>query len=51
MKACIEDERAFMTKLDLVRTYGLRGYPVWLLGTEDVRVRDSLGRVPRRQGH
>jgi spore germination protein YaaH len=31
----IEDARAFMAKLDLVRRYHLRGYSVWVLGTED----------------
>jgi len=33
--AWLEDTRAFMTKLDLVHKYGLRGYSVWLLGSED----------------
>lgn len=45
--AWLEDERAFMTKLELVRTYGLRGYSVWLLGTEDPRIWD---RLPPRGG-
>jgi len=36
--AWLEDARAFMAKLDLVRTYRLRGYSVWVLGSEDERV-------------
>jgi spore germination protein YaaH len=31
----IEDARAFTAKLELVRKYHLRGYSVWVLGTED----------------
>ena len=31
----IEDARAFAAKLELVRKYHLRGYSVWVLGTED----------------
>lgn len=31
----IEDARAFAAKLALVRKYRLRGYSVWVLGTED----------------
>lgn len=34
----LEDERAFRAKLELVTTYKLRGYSVWLLGLEDERV-------------
>jgi spore germination protein YaaH len=34
----IEDARAFEAKLGLVRKYGLRGYSVWVLGTEDPAV-------------
>jgi len=34
----IEDARAFSAKLELVRKYKLRGYSVWVLGTEDPRV-------------
>jgi spore germination protein YaaH len=34
----IEDARAFAAKLELVRKYKLRGYSVWVLGTEDPRV-------------
>jgi spore germination protein YaaH len=33
--AWLEDARAFMTKLELVRKHKLRGYSVWLLGSED----------------
>jgi spore germination protein YaaH len=36
--AWIEDARAFSAKLKLVRKYGLRGYSVWVLGTEDPAV-------------
>lgn len=43
--AWLEDARAFMTKLDLVRQYGLRGYSVWLLGDEDPRVWEELRRT------
>ncbi len=34
----IEDARAFAAKLELVRKYKLRGYSVWVLGTEDPKV-------------
>jgi spore germination protein YaaH len=34
----LEDARAFSAKLELVRKYGLRGYSVWVLGSEDPRV-------------
>lgn len=40
----LEDARAFMTKLELVSAYGLRGYSVWLLGSEDPKVWDALRR-------
>ena len=40
--AWLEDARAFMTKLELARTHGLRGYSVWLLGSEDEKVWDLL---------
>jgi spore germination protein YaaH len=33
--AWLEDARAFMAKLELVRQYKLRGFSVWLLGSED----------------
>ncbi|HTK53642.1 MAG TPA: glycosyl hydrolase family 18 protein, partial [Gemmatimonadaceae bacterium] len=33
--AWLEDAHAFMTKLELVNQYHLRGYSVWVLGTED----------------
>lgn len=39
----IEDARAFAAKLELVRKYKLRGYSVWVLGTEDPKVWDILG--------
>lgn len=38
----LEDARAFMTKLELVSKHGLRGYSVWLLGSEDPKVWDAL---------
>src|SRR5687768_13988068 len=38
----LEDARAFMEKLELVKSYGLRGYSVWLLGHEDPKVWDAL---------
>jgi spore germination protein YaaH len=46
--AWIEDARAFMAKLELVKQYKLRGYSVWVLGTEDPRTWDALrtGVVP-----
>ena len=31
----MEDARAFVTKLGLVSKYHLRGYSVWVLGSED----------------
>ncbi|HVX39367.1 MAG TPA: glycosyl hydrolase family 18 protein, partial [Gemmatimonadaceae bacterium] len=34
----LEDARAFQAKLALVRKYKLRGYSVWVLGTEDPKV-------------
>lgn len=34
----IEDAKAFAAKLELVRKYRLRGYSVWVLGTEDPAV-------------
>jgi len=45
--AWLEDARAFETKLGLVRKYGLRGYSVWLLGLEDPRTWDIVGRVSK----
>jgi spore germination protein YaaH len=42
----IEDARAFMAKLDLVRRYNLRGYSVWVLGTEDPAVWPELAKQP-----
>lgn len=38
----IEDARAFMAKLELVKRYNLRGYSVWVLGTEDPKTWDAL---------
>ena len=38
----IEDARSFMAKLDLVKKYNLRGYSVWVLGTEDPMIWSSL---------
>ena len=40
----IEDTRAFMAKLALVSTYHLRGYSVWVLGTEDPVLWGALAR-------
>ena len=34
----LEDARACSAKFELVRKYGLRGYSVWVLGSEDPRV-------------
>ncbi|HEY4218752.1 MAG TPA: glycosyl hydrolase family 18 protein [Gemmatimonadaceae bacterium] len=39
----IENARAFTAKLDLVRKYKLRGYSVWVLGTEDPAVWSAVG--------
>lgn len=36
--AWIEDARAFEAKVALAKKYGLRGYSVWVLGTEDPKV-------------
>ena len=38
----LEDSRAFMAKLELAKKYNLRGYSVWLLGSEDPAVWDNL---------
>ena len=40
----LEDARAFMAKRELVTQYGLRGYSVWLLGSEDPAVWAQLRR-------
>jgi spore germination protein YaaH len=45
--AWIEDARAFKEKAALVRTHRLRGYSVWLLGSEDPKVWSVVGRVAR----
>ena len=44
--AWLEDSRAFMAKLELARIHKLRGYSVWLVGSEDERVWDLLKAVP-----
>jgi spore germination protein YaaH len=44
----IEDSRSFMDKLALVRTYNLRGYSVWVLGTEDPAIWELLKTEDRR---
>lgn len=36
----MEDARAFAAKVELARKYKLRGYSVWVLGTEDPKVWD-----------
>ena len=41
----IEDARAFAAKLELVRKYKLRGYSVWVLGTEDPAVWQTAARA------
>ena len=38
----LEDARAFVAKLELVRSYGLRGYSVWVLGLEDPTLWERL---------
>jgi spore germination protein YaaH len=40
--AWLEDARAFMAKLELARAHGLRGYSVWVLGTEDPGIWTAL---------
>jgi spore germination protein YaaH len=40
--AWIEDSRAFMAKLELAKKYNLRGYSVWVLGTEDPKTWEAL---------
>ena len=42
----IEDARAFMAKLALVRQYKLRGYSVWVLGMEDPETWAALAKTP-----
>ena len=41
----IEDARAFMGKLELVRQYKLRGYSVWVLGMEDPATWPALAKL------
>jgi spore germination protein YaaH len=43
----MEDARAFVTKMGLVSKYRLRGYSVWLLGSEDVKTWAAIGPVAR----
>jgi spore germination protein YaaH len=38
----MEDARAFVAKLELVRKYKLRGYSVWVLGLEDPKTWSAL---------
>ena len=45
--AWLEDARAFKAKLPLVERYGLRGYSVWVLGTEDPKVWSVVGKVAK----
>ncbi|MHB0962735.1 MAG: glycosyl hydrolase family 18 protein [Gemmatimonadaceae bacterium] len=45
--AWIEDARAFKAKLPLVKKHGLRGYSVWVLGTEDPKVWSVVGKVAK----
>ena len=40
--AWLEDARAFMAKLELVKAHGLRGFSVWLLGMEDPATWNAL---------
>ena len=42
----VEDARAFADKLALVSRYHLRGYSVWVLGTEDPAVWRALANTP-----
>jgi spore germination protein YaaH len=47
----IEDARSFMAKLAIVKTHNLRGYSVWVLGTEDPEIwhaRDIRPMIPPR---
>lgn len=37
-----EDARSFRAKLDLVRRHGLRGFSVWVLGSEDPGIWEAL---------
>lgn len=40
----LEDTRSFGAKLDLVKQRRLRGYSVWVLGPEDPKMWDAVGR-------
>ena len=44
----LENTRAFLAKLELVKKYKLRGYSVWLLGHEDPALWPQLRRVSPR---
>jgi spore germination protein YaaH len=46
----IEDARAFEAKLELVRKYKLRGYSVWVLGTEDPAVWRTVAKADAGRG-
>ena len=43
----IEDARSFFAKMSLVDKYHLRGYSVWVLGTEDPKIWDGVKSVAR----
>ncbi len=43
----IEDARSFKEKASLVEKYKLRGYSVWLLGLEDPKTWDDVGKVAK----
>lgn len=42
----LEDARAFTSKLELVKKYGLRGYSVWKLGDEDPKTWALIKQTP-----
>jgi spore germination protein YaaH len=46
----IEDARAFAAKLELARKYKLRGYSVWVLGTEDPAVWRTIAKASATRG-
>jgi len=43
----LENARSFREKLNLVRTYRLRGFSVWVLGPEDPAIWDTLRGEPK----
>ncbi|MFI5312290.1 MAG: glycosyl hydrolase family 18 protein [Gemmatimonadales bacterium] len=45
--AWMEDARAFVTKMGLVSRYHLRGYSVWVLGSEDPKTWAAISAAPR----